>query len=175
MGFTLTQLNAASQDEAERMLHGLYEHSPWIAAAALRTRPFASLAALEAALAGVLAQADARRQLALIRAHPELAGKAAETGTLTAESTSEQSLVGLNACTPDELARIRALNRRYGDQFHFPFILCVRGASGKGLTKQEILDTFARRVERTHAEERAEALAQINQIAALRLRDRFAA
>ena len=75
-----------------------------------------------------------------------LAGKAMEANTLTAESTGAQKRAGLTACTPEELARIRQLNADYGARFGFPFVLCVRGPRGTGLTKQQILDNFARRL-----------------------------
>jgi N-carbamoyl-L-amino-acid hydrolase len=88
----------------------------------------------------------ARAQVALIRAHPELAGKAMVSNTLTAESTHEQSKAGLTKCTPEELARIQTLNGDYNAKFGFPFILAVRGPRGTGLSKREILDTFARRL-----------------------------
>lgn len=175
MPYTLDQLNRASVAEAEDMLAGLYEHSPWVAARALLARPFATLDALKAALADALRHADRAMQLALIRAHPELAGKAARAGALTAESASEQSRVGLNACTPEELARIQQLNADYGRKFGFPFIICVRGASGSGLTKEQIMATFAERLAHAPDAEREEALKQINLIAALRLADKFAA
>lgn len=173
MPYTLDQLNHATAADAAQMLAGLYEHSPWVAARALAARPFTTLGDLKRALAEALRHADRAMQLALIRAHPELAGKAARAGTLTAESASEQSRVGLTACTPEELARIQGLNADYGRKFGFPFILCVRGPGGDGLTKQQILDTFAERLARTAEAEREEALVQINLIAALRLADKF--
>jgi N-carbamoyl-L-amino-acid hydrolase len=86
-------------------------------------------------------------QLALIRAHPELAGKAMVSNTLTAESTHEQSKAGLTNCTPEEFARIQTLNADYNAKFGFPFILAVRGPRGTGLSKREIIDTFERRLD----------------------------
>ena len=175
MPFTLEQLNQAPQAEAEQMLDGLYEHTPWIAAQALRERPFRSLAHLKQAMAEVLAHASAEAQLALIRAHPELAGQAMEAGTLTAESTGEQQRAGLTACTPEELARIRQLNADYGARFGFPFVLCVRGPRGLGLAKGDILATYERRLLNHPDFERAEALRQINRIVEIRLADKFGA
>ena len=95
MAWTLEQLNAASPAEALQMLDGLYEHSPWIAEAALQQRPFRSLAQLKYAMVQVLNGAGMERQLELIRAHPELAGKAMVAQALTAASTNEQSQAGL--------------------------------------------------------------------------------
>ncbi len=175
MPYTLDQLNAAPLAEAERMLDGLYEHTPWIAAQALQARPFQSLAQLKQAMAGALTRASVDAQLALIRAHPELAGKAMEAGTLTSESTGEQQRAGLTACTPEELARIRQLNADYQARFGFPFVLCVRGPRGTGLAKQQILDTFERRLHHHPDFERAEALRQIHRIVEIRLADKFGA
>ncbi|MEI6600475.1 MAG: 2-oxo-4-hydroxy-4-carboxy-5-ureidoimidazoline decarboxylase, partial [Comamonadaceae bacterium] len=110
---TIQQLNSASDAEAAQMLDGLYEHSPWIAQAALTQRPFASLAQLKHALVQVLDAAGLEAQLALIRAHPELAGKAMVSQTLTAESSKEQSTAGLTHCSAQEFARIQELNAAY--------------------------------------------------------------
>ena len=175
MPYTLDQLNDATQAEAEQMLDGLYEHTPWIAAEALKQRPFRSLAQLKWAMADVLARADVDAQLALIRAHPELAGKAMVTKSLTAESTNEQSKAGLTDCTPEEFERIQRLNADYNAKFGFPFILAVRGPRGTGLARQQIIDTFARRLDNHPDFERAEALRNIHRIAEIRLADKFAA
>ena len=175
MPITLDQLNAASPEEAARMLDGLYEHTPWIAAEALKERPFQSLAHLKHAMAQALARGTAEQQLALIRAHPELAGKAMVAQTLTAESTHEQGQAGLTDCTPEEFARIQQLNADYNARFGFPFILAVRGPRGTGLTKAQIIDTFARRLGNHPEVERAEALRHIHRIAEIRLADRFGA
>jgi N-carbamoyl-L-amino-acid hydrolase len=173
MPITLQELNAATPEAAAQMLDGLYEHTPWIAAQALQARPFASLAALKHAMVRVLAQAPRAAQVALVRAHPELAGKAMVAQTLTAESTNEQSKAGLTQCTPEEFARIQQLNADYNARFGFPFILAVRGPRGTGLAKQEIIDTFARRLENPADFELAEALRNIHRIAEIRLNDKF--
>lgn len=173
MALTLEQLNQATPDAALAMLDGLYEHSPWIAQAALAQRPFASLAQLKHAMVRVLAQAPIDAQLALIRAHPELAGKAMVANTLTAESTLEQNRAGLTQCTPEEFAQIQQLNADYNARFGFPFILAVRGPRGVGLPKQDIIDTFARRLNHHPDFERNEALRNIHRIAEIRLNDKF--
>ena len=173
MALTLEQLNAADTAAAMQLLDGLYEHSPWIAEAALAQRPFRSLAHLKHAMVQVLAEAPLERQLGLIRAHPELAGKAMVAKTLTAESTNEQNKAGLTQCTPEEFARIQQLNQEYNARFGFPFILAVRGPRGTGLAKQEIIDTFARRLQNHPDFERAEALRNIHRIAEIRLNDKF--
>ena len=146
MPLTLEQLNSASHADAAQMLDGLYEHSPWIAEQALNERPFKSLAHLKHAMCEVLAHAGRDAQLGLIRAHPELAGKAMVSKTLTAESTNEQTKAGLTDCTPEEFARIQKLNADYNAKFGWPFILAVRGPRGVGYNKQQIIDAFERRL-----------------------------
>jgi len=173
MPLTLIQLNAASTETAAQSLDGLYEHSPWIVQAALEKRPFQSLAHLKHTLARTVADAGTDAQLALICAHPELAGKAMVSNTLTAESTNEQSKAGLTQCTPEEFARIQQLNADYNAKFGFPFILAVRGPRGNGLAKQEIIDTFARRLANHPDFELAECLRNIHRIAEIRLNDKF--
>ena len=173
MALTLDQLNSATPADALAMLDGLYEHSPWIAEQALAQRPFQSLAQLKHAMVRVLAEAPIDAQLGLIRAHPELAGKAMVAKSLTAESTNEQNKAGLTACTPEEFATIQKLNTDYNARFGFPFILAVRGPRGLGLPKQEIIDTFARRLDHHPDFERAEALRNIHRIAEIRLNDKF--
>ncbi|MBC7682110.1 MAG: 2-oxo-4-hydroxy-4-carboxy-5-ureidoimidazoline decarboxylase [Ferruginibacter sp.] len=171
MPLTLAFLNTASQHEVLQQLPGLYEHSPWIAEKALAARPFASLAQFKYAMVQVLAEAGTEAQLNLIRAHPELAGKAADP--LTAESSFEQNQAGLKRCTPQELAQLQQLNADYGHKFGFPFILAVRGPRGTGLRKQEIIDTFMRRLRNPLDFEHAEALRNIHRIVEIRLNDAF--
>jgi N-carbamoyl-L-amino-acid hydrolase len=173
MAITLDTLNAASGADAARMLDGLYEHSPWVAQAALAQRPFRSLVHLKHAMAGIVREAGRERQLALIRAHPELAGKAMVSKTLTAESTHEQGKAGLADCTPDEFAKIQRLNTDYNAKFGFPFILAVRGPRGTRLTRRQIIETFERRLANHPDFELAEALRNIHRIVELRLNDKF--
>jgi beta-ureidopropionase / N-carbamoyl-L-amino-acid hydrolase len=173
MPLTLEQLNAATPDQALDLLDGLYEHSPWVAQRALKSRPFQSLPQLKHALVTALSQASLDEKLRLIRAHPELAGKAMVSKTLTAESTNEQGKAGLTDCTPEEFARLQQLNADYNAKFGFPFILAVRGARGLGLNKQQIIDTFARRLHGQPEFEREECLRHINRIAEIRLNDKF--
>jgi len=173
MPFTLDQLNRASREEAAQMLDGLYEHSPWIAEQALNERPFKSLAHLKHVMTEVLQHAGREAQLALIRAHPELAGKAMVSKTLTAESTHEQTKAGLTDCTPEEFAKIQKLNADYNAKFGFPFILAVRGPRGAGLNKQQIIDAFERRLHGHPDFELAECLRNIHRIVEIRLNDKF--
>ena len=173
---TLAQLNAADQPAFVALLDGIYEHSPWIAEQAWSQRPAAghvSLDQLKVALAQVVRQAPRAAQLGLIRAHPELAGKAAVAGQLTAESTHEQSKAGLTHCSPDEFATLQQLNADYNAKFGWPFILAVRGPHGQGLGRADIIRTFARRLHHSPAFELAECLRNIHRIAEIRLNDKF--
>jgi len=170
---TLEWLNAASAAQALDALGGTYEHSPWIVEVALPKRPFATMAALKRALVEVVRDAGRERQLALIRAHPELAGKAMVANTLTSQSTHEQGKAGLTDCTPAEFARVQQLNADYNAKFGFPFILAVRGPRGTGLGKHDIIATFARRLTNHPEFELAECLRNIHRIAEMRLDDKF--
>jgi N-carbamoyl-L-amino-acid hydrolase len=173
MPLTIEQLNAATPAEFVALLDGTYEHSPWIAERAAALRPFTSLAGLKHALVTVVRDAGLEPQLALIRAHPELAGKAMVSKTLTAESTNEQGKAGLTDCTPEEFARLQQLNADYNAKFGFPFILAVRGPRGLGLGRHEIIATFARRLGNPVDFERDECLRNIHRIAEIRLNDKF--
>jgi N-carbamoyl-L-amino-acid hydrolase len=173
MPLTLEQLNRVGPTEAAQMLDGLYEHSPWIAEQALAQRPFQSLAHLKHAMCGVLDRAGRDAQLGLIRAHPELAGKAMVSKTLTAESTHEQTKAGLTDCTPDEFAKIQRLNADYNTKFGWPFILAVRGPRGVGLNKLQIIEAFERRLHGHPDFELQECLRNIHRIVEIRLNDKF--
>ncbi|MBB1625422.1 2-oxo-4-hydroxy-4-carboxy-5-ureidoimidazoline decarboxylase [Achromobacter sp. UMC71] len=173
MAHTLEHLNTATPDAACAMLDGVYEHSPWIARQALDARPFRSLAHLQDQLQRAVDAAPLDARLALIRAHPELAGRAMLRQDLTAESTHEQSQAGLTHCSPEEFERLQQLNADYNARFGFPFILAVRGARGLGLTRAQIIDEFARRLDNPPDIERDEALRNIHRIAQLRLADKF--
>lgn len=161
---TLAELNALDPRALAVALAGVFEQSPWIVERTCASRPFASLDALHRALIDTVKRATDDERLALLRAHPELAGKTAIAGEMTAASVDEQTSAGLAACTPEEFARLNELNRRYNARFGFPFILAVRG-----LDRQQILDEFARRVEREYHVEFSESLAQVARIARLRL------
>ena len=173
MTITLEKLNHAALDEALRMLEGLYEHSPWIAEKALAARPFSSLGHLKHEMVRVLNAAGCQAQVNLIKAHPELAGKAMVSQSLSVESSTEQGIAGLTHCTPQEFEAIQKLNDDYNAKFGFPFILAVRGARGTGLAKQQIISTFERRL-RNHPElELQECLRNIHRVVELRLNDKF--
>lgn len=164
----IADLNTLDRAAFVATLGGIFEHSPWVAERAVDARPFASVDALHAAMLAAVRGAPAGLQLALLRAHPELAGKAAIRGELTAESTNEQSGAGLDRCSPDEFARLTALNDAYNAKFGFPFILAVKGYDRAGILRE-----FARRVEHDRAAEFDEALAQIARITRFRLDSLF--
>jgi len=166
---SLDRLNTASVDEFVAALGAIFEHSPWIAERAAQARPFTSRVQLLDAMCAVVAAASTDEQLKLIRAHPELAGKAAIRKELTAESGREQQGAGLDSCTPIEFARLQELNKAYGARFGFPFILAVRGH-----TPASIIREFEQRIEHDVAAEQAVALHQIGRIGGFRLADAVA-
>ncbi len=168
---TLSELNSCSEAAFADTLRGIYEHSPWIPQRAAHKRPFATVAALKLALQAAVASATEDEQLRLIRAHPELAGKAAIAGQLTEESAIEQASSGLNLCSAEEYAMLHKLNADYNAKFGFPFILAVKGPDGNGLTRQAIIETFTRRLKNQRADEMGECLRQIHRIAELRIND----
>lgn len=143
------------------------EHSPWVAEHAAHRRPFADREAMIAAFTEAVMRAPRADQLELIRAHPDLAGRAAIAGTLTTDSRREQTGAGLDSLTPEEFARFSDLNGFYKKQNGFPFILAVKGAA-----KQQILAAFEERVKNDHATEFATALTQVCRIFRFRIEDR---
>jgi beta-ureidopropionase / N-carbamoyl-L-amino-acid hydrolase len=163
---SLQALNTANEASFIAALGTIFEHSPWVAERVASQRPFRSRLHLHEAMWAAVLGATFKEQLALIRAHPELAGKAAIRGELTPESTREQKGAGLSACTPDEFARLQALNSAYRDKFGFPFVLAVRGHS-----PASVIAELERRVEHTADEERVCALDQIGRIGGFRLAD----
>jgi OHCU decarboxylase len=165
---TLAELNAMDRAAFVATLGGVFEHSRWVAERAFAARPFASVEALHRAMAGAMHAASAGEKLALIRGHPELAGRAMVRDALTADSSAEQSGAGLTQCSPAEFARLTDLNARYNAKFGFPFILAVKGCDRAG-----VIAEFARRLERDADAEFAEALAQIARIARFRLAEKL--
>jgi 2-oxo-4-hydroxy-4-carboxy-5-ureidoimidazoline decarboxylase len=163
---TLDELNALDHDGFVSTLGNIFEHSPWVAQAAFAGRPFGSVDDLHAAMAAEVEAAGEERQLALIRAHPDLAGKAARAGGLTAESIGEQKGAGLDMLSDVEFGEFHRLNDAYKARFGFPFILAVRGHD-----KHSILAAFRSRLQHDAETERADALGQIARIARFRLED----
>jgi 2-oxo-4-hydroxy-4-carboxy-5-ureidoimidazoline decarboxylase len=162
----ITQLNSLSGEEFARVVGPVFEHSPWIAEAAWAKRPFASVEALHSAMCKIVRAAGEEKQLALIRAHPNLVGKLALAGQLTKESTGEQASAGLDRLTAEEVGLFQQNNAAYKTKFGFPFIICAR------LNKKEaILNGFEVRLQNSRAQEIQAALGEIFKIAELRLRD----
>src|SRR5687768_18139898 len=129
----LATANACDSETFVRTFGPVFENSPWVAAAASHARPFASIDALHAAMADVVRAASRERQLALLNAHPELAGKEAQTGTMTNASVAEQAAAGLDRLSAEELARLNFLNRAFRARFGHPFIIAVRNHSKQSI------------------------------------------
>tara|TARA_R100001132_G_C3263757_1_gene87170 strand:- start:638 stop:1159 length:522 start_codon:yes stop_codon:yes gene_type:complete len=163
---SLSELNQLPEADFVKLLGGIFEHSPWVAEGAVSARPYKSVAELHAAMVKQIEEAGEQAQLKLIRAHPELAGKAAVRGELTEESTSEQAGAGLDQCSPQEYARLTELNEAYNKKFGFPFILAVKGYDRAGIIQQ-----FERRLQRSVEDEKRESLQQIYKIGGFRLND----
>ncbi|MBB3237967.1 2-oxo-4-hydroxy-4-carboxy-5-ureidoimidazoline decarboxylase [Phyllobacterium endophyticum] len=166
---TLDKLNSLDATRFVAALGGVFEHSPWVAEAAARLRPFASIDDLHRAMAAAVNAAGQVAQLRLIRVHPDLAGKAARQGDLTVESTSEQKSAGLDRLSAAEFEEFHRLNNAYQSRFGFPFILAVRGHD-----KHSIMAAFRQRLNNNSGEEVSEALRQIALIARFRLDDLIA-
>ncbi len=158
----MSTVNSMEPLEFVRVVGPVFEHSPWIAQAVAGHRPFASPEILWKAMCAEVRQSLPVRQLALIRAHPDLVEQAA----LTAESKGEQAAAGLTGVSPGEIALFRRYNAGYKARFGFPFVICAR------LNKKDtILGAFRVRLLNTPTQERATALAEIYEIARLRLDD----
>ena len=162
---TLAELNRLPRPAFERDLGGIFEHSPWVASRAYAARPFATIDALHAAMMSKVRSATREEQLALVCAHPELAGAEAKAGTLTAHSTGEQARLGLNALSGEEFARIGELNRRYRSKFGFPCIVALRLHASRA----SVLAEMERRLGSSTEEELGIALEQIGHISRGRL------
>jgi OHCU decarboxylase len=163
---TLEEVNRLERGEFVARLGSVFESSPWVAERAWGSRPFGSFAELYGAMVEVVGGASRERRMALIRAHPDLAGKAAVAGELTPESSGEQASAGLDRLTPEEYEAFTAMNRAYRERFGFPMIVCIREH-----TKESILQNAESRLEASREEEVEIALGEIAKIARLRLKD----
>jgi len=163
---SLAQLNTMDRASFTAALGHLFEHSPWVAEETWPRRPFKDRNDLHAALNATMRSAGHDRQRALIEAHPDLAGRLALAGKLTAESTREQASAGLNQMSAAELASFQNLNTAYRERFGFPFIICARLNA-----RDTIRAEMERRIHHSPAEEHAAALTEIEKIAGLRLDD----
>ena len=161
----LATLNGLGHAGFTRLLGEVFEHSPWVAERAWAQRPFASIDALHAAMLAAVREAGADEQLALIRAHPELAGREAAEGTLTADSTSEQGRLGFTALTRAEIERVARANRTYREKFGFPCIVALRLHA----TRESVIAEMERRAGSERTAEIAAALEQIGHITRGRL------
>jgi 2-oxo-4-hydroxy-4-carboxy-5-ureidoimidazoline decarboxylase len=167
---TLDEINALDREAFTLRLGAIAEGSPWVAYGAYDYRPFDDALELVAAFRGAVARADDERQVALIRAHPDLAGRAAIAGELTAQSRSEQATVGLDRLTPAEFEQFTRANDAYRERFGFPFVICVREG-----TKETILAAYEERLGHEPEVEMAIALDEIVKIMRLRIADLLAA
>jgi len=166
MPTTLAELNLASVGDFVAVVGPAFEHSAWIAERTAAARPFGSRAELHEALCATLRSASPEEQLALICAHPDLVGRAAIDGTLTPESRGEQASAGLGDLSPEEITLFQRYNAAYRARFGFPFVICARQNK-----QAAILTAFPPRLANTREAEIATALAEIEQIARLRLDD----
>ncbi|MER2250238.1 2-oxo-4-hydroxy-4-carboxy-5-ureidoimidazoline decarboxylase [Methylorubrum podarium] len=164
MPVTLDALNVAPEPEFVAALGAIFEHAPWVAEAVAARRPFASVEALFSAMREAVLAAPEARRLALLRDHPELAGRSARAGTIAAESIAEQAAAGLDRLSEPEYARFAALNSAYREKFGFPFILCIKRHGRASLLRQ-----FEARMSGDIARERETAEAEVFRIAAIRL------
>ena len=170
MAFTIADLNRMPIDAFVDALGDVAEHSPFVAERAATVRPFAELADIIDAFARALRNAARDEKLAVLRAHPDLAGLAALAGDLTADSRKEQAGAGLDCLTPDEFERFCAFNAAYKDRFEIPFIFAVKGA-----TKQIILASFEARLGNDRQTEFENAIDNVCRILRFRIEDRVAA
>jgi 2-oxo-4-hydroxy-4-carboxy-5-ureidoimidazoline decarboxylase len=163
---SVAQLNECDRMAFVAALGHLFEHSPWVAERTWSQRPFRDPSQLHAALCATMRAASRDEQLALIRAHPDLAGRLAQQKQLTAESTREQASAGLNQLSDAELAQFQKNNATYLARFGFPFIICARLTN-----KSAILDAMQSRIGNSPEQEFLTALSEIEKIAQLRLND----
>lgn len=161
---SLDVLNGLDRAAFVAALGDVFEHAPWVAERAWEARPFPSVDALHAAMLAAVRARPLEAQIAFLRAHPDLGGKAARAGAMTAASVAEQASAGLDRLTDEEYARFHRLNEAYRARFGFPFIIAVRAHDKTG-----ILAAFERRLAHTREAEVDEALRQIGDITRLRL------
>jgi 2-oxo-4-hydroxy-4-carboxy-5-ureidoimidazoline decarboxylase len=161
----LAELNASERADFVAALGDIFEHGAWVAERAHAARPFATVAALHRAMMAAVRAAPRAEHLAFLRGHPELGGKVARAGAMTADSRAEQGGLGLDRLSEEEFARFERLNAAYKEKFGFPFIVCVR----RHTSRQSILDSFEQRVGHDTETEFAAALTEIGFITRLRL------
>jgi 2-oxo-4-hydroxy-4-carboxy-5-ureidoimidazoline decarboxylase len=161
---SITDINQIPNLQFVEALGSIFEHSPWVAEAAFDLRPFESVDQLHVTMVGIVDQSSQQQRVALIRNHPELAGKEASAGMLTTDSRKEQSGAGIDQCSAEELLQLRGFNQTYQEKFEFPFIIAVTG-----LNRSQIIEALALRVQNTVEVEFAISLAEIAKIGKIRL------
>ena len=166
MPVSLAALNHATREDFVSRVGGIFEHSPWVAEQAWSARPFRDVADLHAKMAAAMRAAPHSTQLALLRLHPELAGRAMTSNNLTADSANEQTRSGLTNCSPEDLANLQKLNAAYSKKFSWPFIAAV-----KYMDRAGIIQLFTERLENSAADEFEACLANIEKITRWRLDD----
>lgn len=162
----MAELNTCSAEDFVARFGGVFEHSPWIAETSAKLRPFESVVDLHEKMTTLVAQSSPEAQLALIEAHPDLAGRLAKMGQLTAESTNEQAAAGLAQADAATIERINTLNEAYRERFGFPFIICARLNN-----VTTIIEAMTARLPNDRSTEIDAALTEIYKIARLRLED----
>jgi len=166
--YKISEINSVSKTKFVELIGAVFEHSPWISEVVVDLRPFVNLESLHGALCRVVSNSSEAKQIALIQAHPDLVGRAAQDGSLTAASTQEQASAGLGKLSHDEIELFRKFNAAYHEKFGFPFVICARLNK-----KQTILSSFRVRLKNSQQSEIKTALDEIFKIARLRLRDIF--
>lgn len=164
MSISIDQLNQSSEDGFIEVLGSIFEHFPWAAEQVYPERPFSSGEQLHRAMVNAVRRSPTETRLALLRSHPQLAGREASAGTLTDASEREQAGAGLDQCSAEELAEIDTLNQRYLNKFEFPFIIAVTG-----LNRYQIMDAMKIRLEHSPEDEFEAANAEVEKIARIRI------
>jgi 2-oxo-4-hydroxy-4-carboxy-5-ureidoimidazoline decarboxylase len=162
---TLADLNHLEPAAFVALLGAVFEHSPWVAERAWRERPFRSLDELHRAMAGAVDRASREEQLALLRAHPELAGREAGAGSLTEASSGEQGRLGFTSLAKPEMERMARINHAYREKFGFPCIVALRLHA----TRRDVMEEMEKRIHNTREAELRAALEQVGHIARGRL------
>lgn len=164
MSIRIDEINQSDPARFVELLGAIFEHSPWVAELVYPEIPFASRNQLHQIMTAAVRRAPEVQRMALLCQHPELAGREADAGTLTHDSKREQAGAGLNQCTPEELAKIKALNQAYRAKFDFPFIIAVTG-----LDKFQVIAAMQNRLEHSVEQELTTAIDEVEKIARIRI------
>jgi len=164
MSIRIDEINQSDPARFVELLGAIFEHSPWVAELVYPERPFASRNQLHQIMTAAVRRAPEVQRMALLCQHPELAGREADAGTLTHDSKREQAGAGLNQCTPEELAKIKAHNQAYRAKFDFPFIIAVTG-----LDKYQVIAAMQNRLEHSVEQEFTTAIGEVEKIARIRI------